>query len=117
GNPDLKWETTTQTNIGIDAGLFNSKFYVSADYFIKNTHDILLGVSLPKLVGQVDATFINAGEVRNQGFEIALSMRDKTSGGFGYNLSANLGTVKNEVIKLHPNVPALTGPVSRAVVG
>lgn len=117
GNPDLKWETTTQTNIGLDAGLFGNKIYLSADYFIKNTHDILLGVSLPKLVGQVDATFVNAGKVRNQGFEIALTLKDKTSGGFGYNLTANLGTIKNEVIKLHPNVPALTGPVSRAVVG
>ncbi|WP_316816441.1 TonB-dependent receptor [Pedobacter nyackensis] len=117
GNPDLKWETTTQTNIGIDAGLFRNKIYLTADYFVKNTHDILLGVALPKLVGQVDATFVNAGKVRNQGFELSLSVRDKTSGGFGYNVTGNIGTIKNEVIALHRTVPALIGPVSRAVVG
>lgn len=116
-NPDLKWETATQMNIGFDAGLWRSKLYLSADYFVKNTRDILLGVNLPNAIGKVDATYVNAGKVRNQGFEFALSFRDKTAGGFSYTANANIGTIKNRVIALHPSVPALTGPVSRAVPG
>ncbi|TDQ09892.1 SusC/RagA family TonB-linked outer membrane protein [Pedobacter metabolipauper] len=117
GNPDLKWESTSQQNFGADLGIFKNKFYLSADYFIKTTSDILLGVTLPALVGNVDATIVNAGEVTNKGFELAVSYKDRTAGGFGYNISANMATLKNNVEKLHPNVPSIIGATTRAVPG
>jgi len=77
GNPDLKWETTQQDNIGLDLGLFKNKVYISADYFKKTTSDILLPLSLPSLVGDVQATMVNAGIVTNKGFELAISYNNR----------------------------------------
>lgn len=117
GNPDLRWESTTQHNAGIDLSAFNNKFTLSADYFIKNTHDILLPVSLPRFVGNVGATYVNAGEVVNKGFELGLGYRTTTAGGFSYGINGNLATLANTVEKLHPNVPRIVGAVSRAEIG
>ncbi|WP_353130198.1 SusC/RagA family TonB-linked outer membrane protein [Parapedobacter pyrenivorans] len=117
GNPDLRWESTTQHNVGIDLNAFRNRFSVSADYFVKNTHDILLPVSLPNLVGNVGATYVNAGEVVNEGFELGVSFRDVTQGGLSYGINANLATLTNTVEKLHPNVPRIIGEVTRAEAG
>ena len=116
GNPDLKWETTTQKNLGIDMGLLSSKLYVSVDYFKKLTSDILLPISLPSIVGNVSPTIVNAGEVSNKGFEFAVDYRNKR-GGFKYNINANAATVRNNVEKLHPNLPNIVGEVYKTTVG
>lgn len=116
GNPDLKWETTTQYNYGFDAGIFKNKIYFSVDYFRKNTTDILLPISLPKIVGDVQPTIVNAGEVSNNGFEFGITFRNSEHV-FKYNINANLATVKNKVEKLHPNLPSIIGQVSRTEVG
>ncbi len=93
GNPDLKWETTTQYNIGIDAGIFRNRLYFTADYFQKYTTDILLPISLPSIVGDVQPTIVNAGEVSNRGWEFGIMLRNSESA-FKYNINANLSTVK-----------------------
>ncbi|MHA6247022.1 SusC/RagA family TonB-linked outer membrane protein [Pontibacter sp. CAU 1760] len=116
GNPDLKWETTTQSNIGIDLGVFSNKLYVSADYFNKLTSDILLPISLPALVGEVAPTIVNAGEVSNKGFELGINFRDSDHA-FKYGVNANMATVINEVQKLHPNLPNIAGSVTKTQVG
>lgn len=116
GNPDLKWETTTQKNIGADLGLLSNKLYVSLDYFTKLTSDILLPISLPSIVGNVSPTIVNAGEVSNKGFELALDYSNR-SGGFNYRVNANAATVKNNVQKLHPNLPNIIGDVYKTTVG
>lgn len=116
GNPDLKWETTQQTNIGVDIGVLKNRFYLSVDYFVKNTSDILLPVSLPALVGNVSPTIVNAGEITNKGIEIALSVRNYDRL-FKYSINANMATVTNEVKKLHPNLPSLTGQVYKTQPG
>lgn len=116
GNPDLKWETTTQFNYGLDAGIFDNKVYLSADYFQKNTSDILLPISLPKFVGDVQPTIVNAGEVSNKGFEFGITFRNSEHE-FKYNINGNLALVKNKVEKLHPNLPSIIGQVSRTEVG
>ena len=116
GNPDLRWETTTQTNVGIDFGLYRDKLYGSVDYFQKTTTDILLPISLPQLVGDVSPTFLNAGEVSNRGFEFALAYRNFENA-LGYEVRGNLATLQNEVNALHPNLPYLTGPVTRTQTG
>lgn len=117
GNPDLRWETTIQHNIGLDVGFFNHAFSLSADYFIKQTKDILLPIDLPGLAGDVDPTVVNAGEVRNAGFELGIGYRNTTSGGFGYAFNANLATLTNEVKKLHANRPNIPGRVSNTTLG
>jgi TonB-dependent starch-binding outer membrane protein SusC len=116
GNPDLKWETTTQKNIGVDMGLLNSKLYLSVDYFKKLTSDILLPISLPSIVGNVSPTIVNAGEVSNKGFEVAADYRNN-AGAFKYSVTANAATVKNNVEKLHPNLPSISGDVYKTTVG
>lgn len=116
GNPDLKWESTRQDNVGLDLGLFRNKIYITADYFKKTTYDILLPVGLPSLVGIVDPTIVNAGSVENKGFEFAINYRNNDHD-LKYNINFNMGTARNKVIKLHPNVPKLIGSVSRTEPG
>lgn len=117
GNPDLKWESTKQDNIGLDIGLIKNRIYITADYFKKTTYDILLPVGLPKLVGIVDPTIVNAGSVENKGFEASVNFRNNPSNELKYNINLNMGTARNKVIKLHPNVPNLIGSVSRTEPG
>lgn len=116
GNPDLKWETTTQFNVGIDAGLIRNRLYFSADYFRKRTSDILLPINLPSIVGDVDPTIVNAGEVSNRGWEFGVTLRNSENA-FKYNINANVAAVKNNVEKLHQNLPSLVGTVTRTEPG
>ncbi|RXK83928.1 TonB-dependent receptor [Filimonas effusa] len=107
GNPDLKWESTTQTNFGADITIAR-KLSVSVDYFIKNTSDILLPVNLPLSTGFVDPTYINAAKVSNKGIELAINYKNYDNA-FKYALGANLATVTNKVEQLHPNLPVRVG--------
>lgn len=116
GNPDLKWETTNQNDIGFDVSLFRNRFSLSADYFKKTTSDLLLPLSLPSVVGDVQPTIVNAGQVSNTGFEFTAGYRnsDRT---FKYSINANLATVTNTVDKLDPNLPSIYGNVSKTGPG
>ena len=116
GNADLKWETTTQTNVGFDIGLLNNKVGVTAEYFQKTTTDILLPVGLPGFLGDLEPTIINAGEVSNKGFEFSVDYRNFDNE-FKYSINANLSTLTNNVEKLHPNLPNITADKYRTVVG
>ena len=100
GNPDIKWETTTQTNYGFDLSVVRNKLSFSADYFIKNTNDILLSVGLPAVsVGVIEKTYVNAGEVSNKGFEFGVNYQNYDHA-FKYSINANLATLTNRVDKL-----------------
>jgi TonB-linked SusC/RagA family outer membrane protein len=116
GNPDLKWETTAQKDIGLDMGVLSNKLTLSLDYFVKNTSDILLPISLPSIAGNVSPTIVNAGDVSNKGYELAMNFRN-SGGPFNYAINGNLGTVRNRVEKLHPNLPSIIGDVYRTEVG
>ena len=116
GNPDLKWETTTQSNIGLDVALFNNKLGLTAEYFQKNTTDILLPINLPSVVGNVQPTILNAGEVSNKGFEFSVNYRNSEKE-FKYAINANIATLSNNVEKLHPNLPNIPNGVTRTIVG
>jgi len=116
GNPDLKWETTNQNNIGFDVSLFKNKFSLSADYFEKTTSDLLLPLSLPSVVGDVQPTMVNAGAVSNKGFELTAGYRNNGRA-FKYNINANVATVTNRVDKLDPNLPSIYGNVSKTEPG
>ena len=112
GNPDVKWETTTQTNIGFDAGLFDNSLRLTFDYFIKNTDDILVQKPTLGVEGQARAPFINAGEMENKGVEIALNYYSKEYGDFSFEVAGNITIMDNEVISLSDEVEFLTGSVS-----
>ncbi|MEO6814496.1 MAG: TonB-dependent receptor [Ginsengibacter sp.] len=116
GNPDLKWETTNQDNIGIDLSIFQNKLSFSADYFNKTTSDLLLPLSLPDVVGNVQPTMVNAGKVSNKGFELSVGYRENMRA-FKYSINANIATVTNMVEKLDPNLPNIFGQVSKTEPG
>ena len=107
GNPDIKWETTTQTNFGIDLGIAKNRLFFSADYFIKTTNDILLAVGLPAVsVGVIEKTYVNAGEVSNKGFEFGVSYQNYDHA-FKYSVNANIATLTNRVEKLQTFVKSI----------
>jgi TonB-dependent starch-binding outer membrane protein SusC len=107
GNPDIKWETTTQTNFGIDLSVLKNKLSFNADYFVKNTNDILLGVTLPAVsVGVINQTIVNAGAVSNKGFELGLNFQNNDYA-FKYNINANVATLTNKVNALQTYVASI----------
>lgn len=120
-NDDIKWEVTTQTNIGFDVSLFNH-LDITADYFIKNTSDILLQVPITSITGVDEEPWVNAGKVRNKGFEFNASWSGEKKG-FTYNIYANFSTIKNEVTSLGGGSEAIFGSsyrgtnITRTVVG
>jgi TonB-linked SusC/RagA family outer membrane protein len=123
GNPDIKWETITQKDIGLDLALLENRILLTADYYIKETRDMLLQVPIPGLGGRAEAPFVNAGSVRNRGVELAVTYR-KTGGDFRYSVSFNGSHNTNEVTSLgagkYIESPFLfrTGvPLTRTAVG
>ncbi|MBR3407096.1 MAG: TonB-dependent receptor [Bacteroidales bacterium] len=107
GNDDLKWETTTQTNIGLDFGLFKSALYGSFEWYDKNTTDILVYMPGIGVMGEGASQWINAGEVNNKGIEFNMGYRGEI-GDFLYDFSGNIGTYRNTVVKL-PETVAVNG--------
>lgn len=107
GNPDIKWESTTQTNVGVDVSVMRNRLSVSADYFVKTTNDILLSVGLPAVsVGVIEKTFVNAGQVTNKGFELGVNYSNYDNV-FKYSINANLATLTNKVDKLQTFVKSI----------
>ncbi|MBU2915722.1 SusC/RagA family TonB-linked outer membrane protein [Reichenbachiella agariperforans] len=101
-NPDIKWETTTQTDFGIDASMLDNHVYFSADYFVKNTDDMLLQVPLSGTAGVSNAPWENAGSVENKGWEFMLGYTNQV-GQLHFDASANLTAIRNEVTSLGDN--------------
>ncbi len=108
GNPNLKWETTQQTNIGIDASLFKNTVSITADYFIKDTKDMLVNLPVSYEVGFATAPSVNGGQVQNKGFEFALGYQ-KTLGEFSFGVNGNFATLTNVVKSLGIGRP-INGP-------
>ena len=96
-NPDLKWETTTQTNIGLDFGLLDQSIYGSAEYYIKKTKDILYVPGYIGIKGEGASKYYNGASMENKGFEFTLGYRGKTSFGLEYDLTGNISTNKNKL--------------------
>lgn len=102
---NLKWETTEQSNFGADFGMFNNRLTGSADYYIKNTKDMLLYVVLPDHLGMEFTSPANVGQVRNQGFELLMNWRDRLAKDLNFSLGGNLATVNNEYTKMGASSP------------
>jgi TonB-linked SusC/RagA family outer membrane protein len=104
GNPDLKWETSTQSNIGIDFDLFDGRLYGSFDWFKKRTEDILTTTQPLATEGEGAQMVVNGGTIDNTGFELMLGYEDEVNvgrlGSFGVNITGNISTAKNRVVDL-----------------
>jgi TonB-dependent starch-binding outer membrane protein SusC len=98
-NPDLKWETAIQTNIGLDFSILNYKLSGSIDYFSRTTKDLLISVPVALTTGFYQFADLNSGTLTNKGIEFTANYRDKI-GELGYNIGANFTHVKNEFTKL-----------------
>lgn len=108
GNTDLKWETSEQTNLGIDARFLNSRLSLSVDYFDKKTKDLIVtGTKASTVVGNSFSP-VNAGNITNKGFEIELGWQDQI-GQVKYGVRANLATLKNKVTKIHESLSNIDG--------
>lgn len=101
GNPDLKWETTTQHNIGVDVSLFKGRVNLSADYYIKNTKDMLTIPPALDVAGENAAIWLNTGEMKNTGWEVTLGYRSPSYGDFSWNGTFNISQYKNKVVSLN----------------
>jgi len=105
-SPDIQWETVKQSNIGIDLVLFKQRINVTIDAYIKNTTDMLVDMAVPITTGYSDTNVprINAGKVRNKGWELTISSQNM-KGAFEWNTDFNIAYNKNEVKALNNGVP------------
>ena len=99
-NPDLKWEKTYQTNVGVDAGFLNNALSVSLDYFYKETKDMLVEKPYIATIGEGGYCWYNGGEMTNQGFEGQINWRGNITSDFSYDLGFNFTYSKNKVTDL-----------------
>jgi len=110
-NYDLRWETSEQTNVGLDVSFFNSRITLAADYFNKTTKDLLTPGVAPGYTG-FGLPYINGGNVRNRGFELELGFRNADNP-IKYDVTFNLTTIRNKVTYLNPAYPRIVNPINR----
>ncbi|WP_342327352.1 TonB-dependent receptor [Pedobacter sp. FW305-3-2-15-E-R2A2] len=96
-NRNIKWETSTVTNIGLDFGLFQSKLFGSVDWYTKYTSDILRELQVPDYIG-INGPTVNQGEMRNTGLELLLGYENKIND-FHYRIQGNFEIYRNKLVK------------------
>ena len=107
-NDNLTWETTTQTNAGLDFGFLNDKYRVTLDYYVKNTTSLLATVQLPPSSGY-NTIIDNVGEVENKGFELEIGTDLIATKDLRWSVDANLSINKNKVVATKNNLPFSSG--------
>lgn len=114
---NLKWETTTTTNIAMDFGFFNDALTLTAEYFKRKSTNILTSIPIPYSVGSYpQSVTTNAASVENHGFEFTLGYK-KTKGDFNFDISTNFYTLSNKVLSLGGNNSPIYGAGSKTEVG
>ena len=108
GNSNIRWETSTQTNIGLDASFWKERLSLTFDWFQKQTDDILVRVPIPQSGGAQRPPFINAASVENTGIELGLIYKNRV-GKFNYNIGANISAIRNKVTSIADSEPILGG--------
>lgn len=105
-NFDLKWETTSQYNVGMDVGFFNERVVLTADAYLKDTKDMLIDKTVPQSAGTGGVT-VNLGRMQNKGLEFSLTTRNftgsNTPGSFKWNTNLNLALNRNKIVSLYGN--------------
>lgn len=121
-NPDLEWETSEQTNIGLDLRFLEGRLSVTTDYYVKETQGLLIQAPIPGIVGN-NPPVVNGGNVENRGWEFAIGYRNKVSD-FNYDVNFNISYNENEVTAINNAQGVIVGAgfstygaVSRAAVG
>lgn len=109
GNPDLKWETVTQTNYGIDYGFLDQRISGSIDYFYKKTTDMLYKPEYMAGIGEGGYQYVNGPSMENKGIELLLIYRSKPSSEFNYSITGNFATYKNKILDLPESVRSVYG--------
>ena len=115
-NPDLKWETTNQFNVGLDVSTLNNKISITADYYNKKTSDLLLNTPLPYTTGFNQST-INLGDIRNKGFEFGVEANALSTGNFSVNAGFNIAFNENEILSIGELEPFFAGGKVRTAGG
>jgi TonB-linked SusC/RagA family outer membrane protein len=98
-NPDLTWQTNTETNYGIDFGLFSNRIRLGVDYYTSDIEDILINQSVSEVLG-TSSIVLNSGDVRSSGLEVELNARVISNDNFSWNFNANISTVNTEITDL-----------------
>ncbi|TDB67405.1 SusC/RagA family TonB-linked outer membrane protein [Arundinibacter roseus] len=111
---NLRWETTEQTDFGIDAAFLNNRYRLTVDYYIKNTRDLLNTVQLPIGFG-FTSTIQNVGQIQNKGLEISLDSRI-LDGDFTWDLGGNISFNRNKVVKLYNGADILGGSIGVTLI-
>ena len=96
-NRSLKWETSEQTDIGLDIEFLSGRISLSADYFIKNTKDLIDEIPMPSVAGVATNPLGNVGKVQNKGWEFTVGYRNQTKSNIQYYVNANFSYLKSEV--------------------
>lgn len=104
GNPGLKWETTTQTDMAIEYGFMDQRLFGSFGYYFKETNDVLVQVPYIAAMGEGGEPWINGANMNNQGVEFEITYRNNHRSSFQYAISANIGTYRTKLINLPENV-------------
>ncbi|MBO0357782.1 TonB-dependent receptor [Hymenobacter sp. BT186] len=113
-NPDLRWETTAASNVGIDVAFLQNRIYVTADAYYKKTTDLLLRVSTPRTTGYNDI-YLNAGSVQNKGLEFALNTTNLNGEKFNWNTNLNVSLNRNKVLDLNGEYERYVGASSSSL--
>jgi len=108
GNPNLRWETSKQANIGLDLGFFDNDATFSIDVYNKTTKDMIIASPLPSTAIDANAPYINAGKVTNKGFDMSLGYGNfsKEAAAIKWDVSANVSAYKNELVSLNEANPS-----------
>ncbi|MFV8344034.1 SusC/RagA family TonB-linked outer membrane protein [Flavobacterium sp. XS2P39] len=118
GNPDLKWEQSYQTNIGIDLGILDNRLNLTVDLYEKKTSDLLLQVIQPSVLGEAGKTlFFNAGDMVNKGIDLMLGYKSKNQNDFNYGIDLTFSSYRNEVTKLNNSDNFILDGISFTGVG
>ena len=124
-NPDVKWEQSEQTDVGLDLNFFNNTLGLTVDYYYKKNSGVLIPVGTPIYTGYASAA-ANVADIKNSGIEFILSYRKKYASPFSWNASVNVGYNKNETTNLGENGQPIPGgsigyifasPITRTYVG
>ena len=103
-NPDLKWESTRQFNLGLDASFLAGRLNLTTDFFLTNTQDLLLDVALPTSSG-FNTALLNSGSLQNRGFELGIDAIPVDNGTFSWNINGNISFLRNEITSLGESAP------------
>lgn len=109
-NPDLKWETTATTDVGLDVGIFDNRLSLVVDYYYKKTTDLLWDISIPTISG-FNSIFKNIGSLENKGFEVSLGA-NILEGEFKWNTQMNWSRNRNKVLEIPGFTPSVQGTIS-----